>query len=87
VKAVALAARDGDPYYLATKENLISRKYPLTRVTYAFINQPPGKVLDPKLKEFMRYVFSEEGRQDTLRDGGYLPLSPEAAGEQLKKLN
>jgi phosphate transport system substrate-binding protein len=88
VKTVALAAQDGGPFYQATKENLIARKYPLTRVTYAFVNQPPGKPIDPKVKEFLRYVFSREGQQDTVRGGGgYLPLSRDAIQEQLKKLN
>ena len=87
VRTVALAGKDGGPYYLATKENLILRKYPLTRLTYAFVNQPPGKPMDPKLKEFLRYVFSRTGQEDIVRDGGYLPLSEEAIRQQLKKLN
>lgn len=88
VKVVALAARDGGPFYQATKENLVARNYPLTRVTYAFVNQPPGKPIDPKVKEFLRYVFSREGQQDTARGGGgFLPLGQEAIQEQLRKLN
>jgi phosphate transport system substrate-binding protein len=79
--------QDGGPYYLATKENLIARKYPLTRLTYAFVNRPPGKPTDPKVKEFLRYIFSREGLKDVLRDGGYLPVSEEAIAEQLKKLD
>jgi phosphate transport system substrate-binding protein len=87
VRTVAIAAKDGGPYYLATKENLITRQYPLTRVTYAFINQPPGKPFDPKVKEFLRFVFGPEGQADILKDDGYLPLSQEAILQQLKKLN
>ncbi|SRR6266496_3043375 len=87
VRTIALAAKDGSPYYLATKENLITRKYPLTRLTYAFVNQPPGKPMDPKVKEFLRYVFSSEGQDDISREDGYLPLSQEALLQQLKKLN
>jgi phosphate transport system substrate-binding protein len=87
VRPIALAMEDRGPYYLATKENLIARKYPLTRLTYAFLNRPPGKPTDPKVKEFLRYIFSREGREDVLRDGGYLPLSEEAIAEQLKKLD
>jgi phosphate transport system substrate-binding protein len=86
-RPVALAVQDGGPYYLATKENLIARKYPLTRLTYAFVNRPPGKPTDPRLKEFFRYIFSREGLEDVLRDGGYLPLNDEAVAEQLKKLD
>lgn len=87
VRPVALAVQEGGPYYLATRENLISRKYPLTRLTYAFVNRPPGKPIDPKVKEFLRYIFSSEGREDVLREGGYLPLSDEAAAEQVKRLD
>ncbi len=87
VRAVALAAKEGGPYYLATKENLITRKYPLTRITYAFVNQPPGKPFDPKVEEFLRFVFSREGQADILKDDGFLPLSQEAILQQLKKLN
>lgn len=87
VRPVALAMQDGGPYYLATKENLIARKYPLTRLTYAFVNRPPGRPTDLKVKEFLRYVFSREGLEDVLRDGGYLPLSEAAIAEQLQKLD
>lgn len=87
VKPVALAAKKGGPYFQATKENLISRKYPLTRMTYAFVNQPPDQPIDPKVKEFLRYIFSREGQARVERDRGYLPLSQESLVEQLKKLN
>ena len=86
VKAVALSTKDGGPYILPTKEHLISRAYPLTRTTYAFVNQRPGQAIDPKLKEFLRYVFSREGQEDVARAGGYLPLGPEAILEQLRTL-
>src|SRR5262249_51329351 len=68
VKPLALAATDGGPYYEATKENLIARRYPLTRFITTFINRPPGKPVDPKVKEFLRYILSREGQQDILRD-------------------
>jgi phosphate transport system substrate-binding protein len=87
VKEISLAVRDGGPYFIATRDNLISRKYPLTRVTYAFVNQQPDKHIDPKVREFLRYIFSLEGQEDIARDHGYLPLSQETIREQLKKLN
>jgi phosphate transport system substrate-binding protein len=87
VKPLALAARDGEPYYEATKENLVERKYPLTRIIPAFFNRAPGQPLDPKVKEFLRYLLSFEGQQDILRDANYLPLSQNAIREQLKKLD
>ena len=86
VKAIALAAHEGGAFYEATKDNLIHRRYPLTRVIPAYINRAPGKVVDPKVKEFLRYILSREGQQDIVREGGYLPLSEAAIHAQLKKL-
>jgi phosphate transport system substrate-binding protein len=86
VKPLALAVRNGGPYYEAARDNLIYRKYPLTRIVPAYINRAPGKPADPKVKEFMRFILSREGQLDIVREGGYLPLSRESALEQLKKL-
>jgi phosphate transport system substrate-binding protein len=86
VKPVALAANEGGPYYEATKENLVQRKYPLTRFITTFFNRAPGKPVDPKVKEFLRYILSREGQQAIVNDGNYLPLSEEAISVQLKKL-
>ena len=42
--------------------------------------------MDPKVKEFLRYVLSQEGQADIMRDGKYLPLTADVVREQLKKL-
>ncbi|MDT5158012.1 MAG: phosphate transport system substrate-binding protein [Acidobacteriota bacterium] len=86
VKPLALAASNGAPYYEATKENLIQRKYPLTRFITTFFNRAPGQPVDPKVREFLRYILSREGQQAIVRDGNYLPLSEDAIRAQLKKL-
>jgi phosphate transport system substrate-binding protein len=86
VKPLALAVRNGETHYEATKDNLIYRKYPLTRIVPAYINRSPGKPADPRVREFLRYILSREGQLDIVRDGGYLPLSKESALEQFKKL-
>jgi phosphate transport system substrate-binding protein len=86
VRPLALARQEEGPFYEATRDTLIHRTYPLTRVIPAFINRAPGKPVDPNVKEFLRYVLSREGQQDIVREGGYLPLSDEAIREQLKKL-
>jgi len=87
VKPLALAVKDGEPYHEATKENLIQRKYPFARIIPAFINRAPGQPVDPKVKEFLRYILSYEGQQDLVREGGYLPLNAASIREQLKKLD
>ena len=86
VKPLSLAAKEGEAYYEATKENLIQRKYPFTRVIPAFLNRAPGQPVDPKVKEFLRYILSYEGQQDLVREAGYLPLNPQSIREQRQKL-
>ena len=39
-------------------------------------------LVDAKVKEFLRYILSRQGQQDVAQEGGYLPLTPERAGEQ-----
>jgi phosphate transport system substrate-binding protein len=86
VKPIAIAVHESAPYFQANEGNILSGKYPLARKTYAFLNQQPGKPLDPKMKEFIRYVLSREGQRDVARDHGYLPLSAEVLSEQLNKV-
>jgi phosphate transport system substrate-binding protein len=66
--------------------NVVSRLYPLSRRTYAFLNQPPGKPMNPMMNEFIRYVLSREGQRDVARAHGYLPLSNEVLLDQLALL-
>jgi phosphate transport system substrate-binding protein len=87
VKPLALAVRDGGPYVEPTKDNVTSHSYPLTRMITMFLNRAPGQPVDPKLKEFLRYVLSREGQEAVIREGGgYLPIVAPAAETELKKL-
>ena len=87
VRPLKLARHVGSPYYDATKETLINRQYPLGRIIPAEIDRKPGQPIDPKVKEFLRYILSEEGQEDIVRNGKYLPMQPKAAMRQLEKLN
>jgi phosphate transport system substrate-binding protein len=87
VKPVALAAGAGGPYYQATKENLIARRYPLTRLIPAYIDRPPGQPIKPLIKEFLRFLLSREGQEVINQDGRYLPVAPEAAEGDLRRLD
>ena len=86
IKPVALAARDGGPYIEPTRNNFQNRSYPLIRSIYMYLNRPPGQPLDPKLREFLRYILSRQGQEAVEREGKYLPLTAETLSEQLKKL-
>ena len=42
--------------------------------------------VDPKVKEFLRYILSSEGQTQVMRDGKYLPLTADTVRAQLKLL-
>lgn len=86
VKALALAASPAGPYYQATKQTLIERRYPLTRLIPAYIDRPPGQPIAPRIKEFLRFLLSREGQEVIIQDGRYLPINAEAAQLELKRL-
>ena len=86
VRPLALARAEGEPFYEPTKANLIAQTYPLARIIPAFIDVPPGQPVDPKVREFLRYLLSREGQQALVRDSDYLPLGADAIRRQLEKL-
>lgn len=82
LKVLELAKTSGGPFYAYTMENLRSRKYPMTDEIYAYTDRP----LDPKVREYLRFIVSREGQDAVMRDGKYLPLTAELSRDQLKKL-
>ena len=85
LKVLTLAEKAGGPYVPYTMETLRDRTYPLYDEVYMYVDHPAGKI-DPKMKEFLRFVVSREGQAEIMRDGKYLPLTATVAREQLKKL-
>jgi len=85
-KSVALAAKDGGPYYELTMDNVHDRTYPMYADVFFYMNRNPKKPLDPKLKEYLRFILSREGQEQVVRDGKYLPLTADVVREELKKL-
>ncbi len=87
VRTVPLSENDGGPYYMPTVENVYSHKYPLSRYVYIYLNRPPGKPLEPKIKEFLKCVLSREGQDVVAKEGVYEPLTAAVVQEELKKLD
>ena len=85
IKPLALAEREGGPYVEPGEASFQDRSYPLVRNIYIYLNRTPGQALDPKLKEFLRYVLSREGQEIVADNGNYLPLTAGVVREQLAK--
>lgn len=83
VKALALAATSRSQYVQASRETLINGAYPLTRMTYAFVNRPPGQPVPALVKEFLRFVYSDEGQKVVSESQGFLPLTEQDAAQQV----
>jgi phosphate transport system substrate-binding protein len=87
VRRLDVAAREGAPFVSHTLESVQNRSYPLYQEAYLYTSVKPGTKMDPNVREFLRYVLSQEGQTDVMRDGKYLPLTAEVVRDQLAKLD
>ncbi|PQO27211.1 PstS family phosphate ABC transporter substrate-binding protein [Blastopirellula marina] len=79
VRALPLSVK-GEDYVEPTAEN--ADDYPMSRFLYIYVNYRPGSELDPLRREFLKYIFSQQGQKAVVKDG-YLPITAELAAEQL----
>jgi phosphate transport system substrate-binding protein len=86
VKILDLGATDAGPFIKYTMDTLQDHSYPLWGGQSFWINIVPGKPVDPKIREFIRFVLSKQGQELLEKDGKYLPLDAATAKEGLKKL-
>ena len=86
-RVLALSDDGGRRFVPLTLETVQDRSYPLIRDVYYYFKRERGKPVDPKIAEFLRYVLSRDGQQALQADGKYLPLTPDVAAEQLRKLD
>ncbi len=85
VRVVPLALETGEPFMEGTIGNVIDGSYPLGRFLYLYINKAPHKPLDPLVREFCKFIFSEEGQENVVKDG-YMPVPYQVVKEELEKL-
>lgn len=81
-RILALRRNNDGNYVYPSIETVQDRSYPLIGETYFYLNRAPGTEMDPKVREFVRFVLSREGQQLVAEDGKYLPLTVEAAAQQ-----
>jgi phosphate transport system substrate-binding protein len=61
--------------------------YPLTRSISIYFRRMPGKPVDNRVDEFVRFVLSPEAQALISPSEGLLPLTPALAAKQIQKLN
>jgi phosphate transport system substrate-binding protein len=87
LKIIALSQAADGPAVALTADNVKNRSYPLVRDAYIYVNKPPGRPMDPKVREFIRFVLSREGQEIIQKAGVYTPIPAPYIREQLKKLD
>jgi phosphate transport system substrate-binding protein len=83
VRSVPIAARPGQTCYDATAEHAYSGDYPISRFLYIYVNVNPNQPLDPLRREFIRFIYSQQGQEAVIKDG-YFPVPAAIAEEDLK---
>ncbi|WP_077035124.1 PstS family phosphate ABC transporter substrate-binding protein [Pelomonas sp. KK5] len=86
VRELAIQGRDGGPAVMRTLETVRDRSYPLINEIFFYGVKAPGKRMEPKVEEFLRYVLSQEGQNEIQREGRYTPLTGAVVKAQLQKL-
>jgi phosphate transport system substrate-binding protein len=86
-KALPLAVDAAGPFIAPTIENVQNRSYFLHSNNYFYVNREPGKPVDPKVREFIRYILSRQGQEAVVRDGKLLPMPLATVNEELRKLD
>jgi phosphate transport system substrate-binding protein len=82
VRALPLAQDDRSPYVPAEADRAYAGDYPIARMLLIYVNYQPGNPLDPLRREFVRYLYSQQGQADVVRTG-YLPIGHRIAAKTL----
>ena len=86
VKGLPVASFKSDRFTEPTLETIQNGTYPLTRFLYIYVNKAPGQVLDPTVKEFLRFVMSKQG-QAGVSSFGAVAIPGDFAAMSVAKLN
>ena len=85
VRAVPLAAYYGGACHEASAEETLSGRYPIARYLYVYLNRKPGQPLDALRAQFVKYILSKDGQEQTERRG-FFPITNEIRESDLAKL-
>ncbi len=85
VRVLALSDKKGGKAEAANYQNVLSGKYPLSRMLYIYVAKKPGEPLPKVVEEFLKFALSKEGQEIVVKDG-YDPLTAKMITDQLKTL-
>ena len=85
VRAVPLALDENSKLVPTEAKFGYSGDYPLARRLLIYVNYQPGTALDPVRREFVRYLYSQQGQLDVVKTG-YLPIGEKIAAKALKSV-
>jgi len=83
-KPLKIVGKDGLAYN-GEYQNVVTNKYPLSRLLYIYVLKPIGKKMDPLPYEFLKMVLSAQGQKLDIQNGSY-PLTKAILEENLKKI-
>ncbi len=86
VRAVPLAAKEGDAFSPANAEHALDGSYPLARTLFVYINKHPNRKLETREAELIKLILSKQGQEVVLRDG-YIPLPAAVVDQTLEALD
>jgi phosphate transport system substrate-binding protein len=85
VRIVPLSAYYGSTCYDASAEATLTGKYPIARYLYVYLNKKPNAPLEPVRAEFVKYILSKDGQEQTEKSG-FFPITAEIRAAELTKL-
>ena len=86
IKILDVSRTDAGPFVHYSMESLQDHSYPLWGGQSFWVDVKPGEKVDPKIREFLRFVLSRQGQELLEKDGKYLPLDAATVQENLKRL-
>jgi phosphate transport system substrate-binding protein len=86
IKILDVSKDDSSPAVKYSIDSLQDRSYPLWGDQSFWVSTKEGQPLDPRVREFLRFVLSREGQELVERDGKYLPLPADAVRAELSRI-
>jgi phosphate transport system substrate-binding protein len=86
VKAIALGVGSNGPFVACTRATTAARTYPLTRSIFIQMERTPGSAMEPRIREFLRYILSRQGQAAVVEQGEYLTLTLQDLERQIAAL-